>query len=305
MPPNDNRCDAEGFTRSLTALRAHRLIELAAEDHTAVMPIWARRYHDLGRLWNQTICRLHTVLCELVPGGIRKRLRVNHALEVLDGIRAETPVTQAELDLARDLLADVQHIDTRRREARQRAGRAVAAAQTTITDIHGVGPIVAGTVLGYVRDIHRFPTPDRFASYNGTAPIEVSSGDRKIYRLSRRGNRQLNHAIHMAAVTQIGHTGSEGQAYHQRKRAEGMTGKTALRALKRKLSDTLYQRMLDDARHQASKDPGGQVGNDAVSSAAGSHPNRPTLRKSHSRASKGSGHLATGWQITGTLRGDR
>jgi transposase len=64
-------------------------------------------------------------------------------------------------------------------------------------------------VLVYVRDIRRFPSRDRFASYNGTAPIEVSSGDRKIYRLSRRGNRQLNHAIHVA-VSQISYPGSQG-----------------------------------------------------------------------------------------------
>ena len=112
---------------------------------------------------------------------------------------------------------------------RRRTARAVAATRTSITDVYGVGPIVAGTVLGYVRDIRRFPTRDRFASYNGTAPIEVSSGDRKIYRLSRRGNRQLNHAIHMAAISQIRHRGSEGRAYYEKKIAEGMTGKTALR----------------------------------------------------------------------------
>jgi hypothetical protein len=121
---------------------------------------------------------------------------------------------------------------------------------------------------------------------NGTAPIEVSSGDRKIYRLSRRGNRQLNHAVHVAAVSQISHRGSEGHAYYQRKRAEGMTGKCALRALKRKISDTLYGRMLDDARRR--KDPGGQSGNDTVSSVAGSHPDRPALRTSHSRATANS-----------------
>jgi transposase len=85
----------------------------------------------------------------------------------------------------------------------------VADTPTSITDSYGVGPIVAACVLGYFRDIRRFGSRDQFVSYNGTAPIEVSSGDRKTYRLSRRGNRQLNHAIHIAAVSQISH-GSEG-----------------------------------------------------------------------------------------------
>jgi hypothetical protein len=137
-------------------------------------------------------------------------------------------------------------------------------------------------VLGYVRDIHRFADRDHFASYNGTAPIEVSSGNRKIYRLSRRGNRQLNHAIHMVAVSQIRYRDTEGRAYYDKKLAEGMTGKSALRALKRKISDSLYTRMLNDAHRLSTKDPGGQTGNDSASSATGSHP-EPALRESHSR----------------------
>ncbi len=271
---------------AVAALRARELPELTAEDHTMVMRVWSRRYHDLGRLRTQAVCRLHALLRELVPGGVRKQLRTGQAIAITDSIVAESPIAQAKLALARDLLADLARIDAQRREVKRRVAGAVAATQTTITDVYGVGPIVAGTVLGYVRDIRRFPNRDRFASYNGTAPIEVSSGDRVIHRLSRRGNRQLNHAIHVAAVTQIRHPGSEGHTYYRRKREEGMTGKCALRALKRKISDTLYTRMLNDARHHdlASKDPGGHSGNDAASSATGSHPDTPALRTSHSRA---------------------
>jgi transposase len=65
-------------------------------------------------------------------------------------------------------------------------------------------------VIGAVRDVSRFPGRDHFAAYNGTAPIEVSSGNRKIYRLSRRGNRRLNHAIDMAAVTQMRYSHRDG-----------------------------------------------------------------------------------------------
>ena len=89
-------------------------------------------------------------------------------------------------------------------------------------------------MLGYVRDIRRFPTRDRFASYNGTAPIEVSSGDRKIYRLSRRGNRQLNAAIHVVAVSQARDAGP-GQQHYRRKLAEAKTPNEARRSLKRRL----------------------------------------------------------------------
>ena len=286
---------------AVAALRAHKLPEFTVEDQPMVMRVWARRYHDLGRLRTQLLCRLHAVLCELIPGGFGKELTAGQAIEVLDRILAESPVTQAKLELAREMVVDLQRIDAQRRDARRRTARAVAASGTSITDIYGVGPIIAGAVLGYVRDIHRFASRDHFASYNGTAPIEVSSGDRKIYRLSRRGNRQLNHAIHMAAVSQIRYRTTEGRAYYEKKIAEGMTGKSALRALKRKISDALYARMIDDARRLAGQDPGGQPGNDTASSAADSHPETPALRTSHSRA-KPNPRTATGKQATLTPR---
>ena len=74
---------------------------------------------------------------------------------------------------------------------------AVAASGTTVTEVYGVGPFVACAVKGHVGDISRFASRAAFAAYNGTAPVEVSSGEKKIYRLSRRGNRRLNHAIHV------------------------------------------------------------------------------------------------------------
>ena len=102
----------------------------------------------------------------------------------------------------------------------------------------------------------------------------MSSGGRKIWRLSRRGNRRLNHAIHMAAVTQIRHRHSQGHACYQKKLAEGKTGKEALRALKRQISDAIYACLQADAQRAAArmKGPGGQPGNGSGSSAAGSHP---------------------------------
>lgn len=101
---------------------------------------------------------------------------------------------------------------------------------------------------------------DQFAAYNGTAPIEVSSGGRKVHRLSRRGNSRLNHAIHMAAVTQIRQKHSEGRAYYDKKLAEGKTHKEALRALKRQVSDAVFTRLRADARRAQAqaRDPGGQ-----------------------------------------------
>ena len=100
-------------------------------------------------------------------------------------------------------------------------------------------------ILGHVGDPARFPTRDRFAAYNGTAPIEASSGPTKRHRLNQRGNRQLNHAMHLIAVTQIRHD-TPGRAYFERKIAEGKSKKEALRALKRHISDAVWRQLQAD-----------------------------------------------------------
>jgi hypothetical protein len=119
----------------------------------------------------------------------------------------------------------------------------------------------------------------------------VSSGPRKIYRLSRRGNRRLNHAIHMAAVTQIHHRHSDGRAYYDKKLAEGKTPKEALRALKRQISNAIFACLQADAARAAARaqGPGGQQGNDSVASAAGSHPRHRLF----GQAIPGPGHHTT------------
>ena len=139
---------------------------------------------------------------------------------------------------------------------------AVKASSTSLTELFGVGPVIAATVIGDAGEVSRFASRDHFASYNGTAPIEVSSGNRKIHRLSLRGNRRLNHAIHMAAITQIRHAHSDGRAYYDRKIAEGKTHKEALRSLKRRISDAIYARLQDDARRaaQSLRGPGRATG---------------------------------------------
>jgi transposase len=275
--PNDARSVA------IAALRSPDVRTVTAEDQAAVIKIWARRHRDLSRAHNRIACRLHAVLCELVPGGFGKEITAGQADQALADIIPLGATGTARLELAYELLDELRTIAEQRRATKNRITRIVAASKTSITDIYGVGPIVAATVLGYVGDVRRFPTRDRFAAYNGTAPIDVSSGNNNVQRLSRRGNRQMNHAIHMAALSQIRYPDTAGRIYYDRKIAQGMKHKSALRALKRKISDNIYAHLIADTQRSAEKDPGGQTGNDSVSSAAGSHPEQPALRTSHSR----------------------
>jgi transposase len=261
---------------AVAALRsAARQEVVIADGHARVLKVRAKRHRDLSRTRNQAVCRLHAVLCELIPGGVPEEITAGQAARLLDQISPPGPVAQARCELAAGLLADIRHLDARRRQTRRKLAAAVKASGTSLTEVFGAGPAAAATVIGDVVIVARSGTRDRFATCNGTAPVEVSSGEKKIYRLSLRGNRRLNHAIHMAAITQIRHKHSDGRAYYERKTAAGKTRKEALRCLKRRISDAIYARLRADARNAAAaatRGPGGQPGNDSASSAAGSHP---------------------------------
>ncbi|PZS30925.1 MAG: IS110 family transposase [Pseudonocardiales bacterium] len=285
--PNDARSVAVAAMRSPDI----RAAVVAPEDHASVMKVWVRRHRDLSRTRNRIVCRLHAVLCDLVAGGFPKQISAPQAALMLAAIVPVDAVGEARLELAHELLEDLRRVDEQRRAAKRRLSSIVAASGTTVSQVYGAGPVVTATVIGDVGAIARFPTRDHFAAYNGTAPIEASSGNRTIHRLSRRGNRHLNHATHMAAVSQISHHDTTGRDYYRRKIDEDMPPKSALRSLKRKISDALYARMIADALRTARRvdesGPGGQTGNDSDSSATGSHP-EPALRKSHSRTATNS-----------------
>jgi transposase len=246
--PND------ALSVAVAALRAPRLATVERADHITVLRLLAKRSVDLGRSRNLTACRLHALLAELVPGGMPGEIYASSAQAMLAKVRPADVVVAARRDLALEHLEDLRRLDEQIKTSKKRIATAVAASGTTLLELFGVGPVVAGLVIGYSGDISRFPTRHAYAMYNGTAPIDVSSGGRITRRLNRRGNRQLNHAIHMAAVTQLRHRHSEGRVYFDRKLTEGKTKKEALRALKRRISDSVYRQLLHDATRRARED---------------------------------------------------
>jgi transposase len=194
-------------------------------------------------------------------------------------------VQQARLELAAEFTADLRRIDAQLRETRTKLAVAVRACGTSLTEVFGVGPIIAATVIGDVRDVSRFASRDRFAACNGTAPIEVSSGNRKVHRLSLRGNRRLNHAIHMAAITQIRCKHSDGRACYDKKIAEGKTPKEALRA---EAADQRCHLQAPEGRCRPRRrsrcpGPGRATGERLCRQRGRLTPRTPALRPSHSR----------------------
>lgn len=240
--PND------ALSTAIAGLRHDDLRQVGLEDHAAVLRLLTDRHRNLTALRTRTICRLHALLRELIPGGGPLRIRADRAAQLLRGVRPDTAVTVERKRMAQDLLADVRRLDRDIAAVKVRIGEAVDASGTTLTELFGVGPIVAAIVIGQVGDPRRFPSRDRFAAYNATAPIEASSGPRVRHRLNQRGNRRLNHAMHLIAVTQISHD-TPGRAYFDRKLAEGKSKKEALRSLKRHISDAVWRQLQADLDH--------------------------------------------------------
>ena len=198
---------------AIVGLRSAGLPRVVVEDHAAVMRVWIRRRRHLSRLRTKVVNQLHALLCEVVPGGFAGEISARQAAVLLETVHPSSAADQARVELAAEILDDVRRVDAQLRELHKRLTAVVLASKTSVTSIVGVGSIVAAMVVGITGDVSRFRTSDDFIAYAGTAPIEVSSGPHKIFRLWRRGNRQLNHAIHMAAVTQIRNRNSDGYAY--------------------------------------------------------------------------------------------
>ena len=231
---------------AIAALHGRQLRWVGLEDVTVVLRMLSDRRDQLSASRNRIVCRLHNHLRHLRPGGAPVHLTAQQAARLLQGIRPDGVVAIQRKQLARELVADLRQVDRQLDDIDGRIVEAVTASKTTLTEVVGIGPILAAAIIGHAGDIHRFPNRAHFASYAGTAPIEASSGDVSRHRLSRRGNRRLNAAIHMVVLTQLSHT-SPGRAYVNRRLAEGKSRREAMRALKRQLCNVIYRHLTDDA----------------------------------------------------------
>jgi transposase len=257
----------------LAALNSDGVTTVRADDLLVSLRLLCDRRDELAALRTQAVCRIHRLLAELTPGGTHRGLRASRAEQLLAKLRPAGAVDAVRLQLAHQHLEDIRALDAKMKTVREQIAALVEQTNTRLTDLYGIGPLIAGRILAEVSGIARFPSRHHFASYNGTAPIDASSGDQVRHRLSRAGNRRLNHALHMMAVTQIRQPGSGGRAYYERKRLEGKTPKEALRCLKRRLSDLVYRQMLADHARQ----PARTVGTiDACGSATTATPTPPT-----------------------------
>ena len=250
-----------------------------AEDLSTVLALLDERRNNLSTQRTRLVNQLHAMFRDLVPGGAPTDLTATIASGLLTRVRPAGPVEAARKQLARDLVAEIRDADQRLKALIVQIADTVAATGSRLTEVDGVGPVVAARLLARTRRASRFPTAAAFASYAGVAPVEVSSAERVRHRLPRGGDRQLNFALHIVALTQVRMRSSSGRAYYDTKIAAGKTHNEAMRCLKRRLADHLWRLMIRDEGSQAAG-PGGHQGATLQSSAAGSTPTASSSEKS-------------------------
>ena len=252
------------------AVRAKELRVLAADPELESLRMVIDRRDELTRQRVQTVNRLHRLLGELIPGTTKRDITALQAKAKLASVRPRDLAGKTRRRIAADELADLIAVEKKIKILTKDLNAMVAASGSSLTALPGVGAIVAARVLSEVGDVTRFADRNRFASWTGTAPLEASSGEQVRHRLSRAGNRRMNHMIHIAATTQI-RLETPGRAYYRRKLAAGKTRMEAMRCLKRRISDALYRQLLDDARAATPRavgaGPGGHCGTTLDSSA--------------------------------------
>jgi transposase len=242
--------DADAISVGVAALTSRTLTSVEIDAATSALRSIVEHRDDLVKIRTQTVNRLHIVLTRLVPAGAGRELTADQAAELLRSVRPRDLAAKILRTLAVDLISEVRQLDRRIRKAALDIEAAVAASGSTLTQLHGIGALTAGKILGRVGTITRFRSAAAFASYTGTAPIEVSSGDVVRHRLSRAGDRQLNYCLHVMALTQI-RLNTPGRAYYLKKRSQGKGHKEAMRCLKRRLSDSVYRQLVRDATDMA------------------------------------------------------
>lgn len=243
---------------SVAALHGDATV-VTGEDHTTVFALLEERRANLAAQRVRAANQLHAVLRDLVAGGAALAITAKSASTMLRTVRPASPSEKVRKELAQDLVRDLRTADALLADIEQRMSTALDDHGSRLRRVDGVGSITAVRLIGRTGRASRFPTADAFATYAGVAPIEVASGEHTRHRLSRSGDRQLNSAIHLIAVTQVRMRDSIGRGYYDTKIAEGKSRNEAMRCLKRRLANHLWRLMIADERRITSPDKRAEI----------------------------------------------
>jgi transposase len=186
---------------AVMAVRTTGLRVLSYDVELEALRMLADRREELTRQRVQTVNRLHRLLSELTPGQAKKDITKGQAKAILASVRPRDLAGKTRRRLAAEQLAELISVEKKMTALTKELKVMVLARGSTLMDLRGVGPVVAARILADVGDVARFADRNRFASWTGTAPLDASSGEQIRHRLSRAGNRKINHMLHIAAAT--------------------------------------------------------------------------------------------------------
>jgi transposase len=263
---HNRKTDAlDAHSIAVVGVRTPTLQVLQVDGELEALRILTDRREALTRRRVQTVDRLQALLAELLPGQAKRDITTGQAKKMLASVRPRDIAGKTRRRIAAEELTELIAVETKMKKTTAELKAMVLARGSTLMDLHGVGPVVAARILADVGDVARFADRNRFASWTGTAPLDASSGEQNRHRLSRAGNRRMNHMIHIAAVTQL-RLDTDGRTYYRRKGAAGKKPMEAMRCLKRRISDAVYRQLLADAERLGAS-PGGHCGATQESSA--------------------------------------
>lgn len=178
---------------AMVAVRTTGLRVLAVDAELEALRMFVERREALTRRRVQVVDRLQALLAELLPGQAKKDITTGQAKRMLASVRPRDVAGKTRRRIAAEELAELVAVETKMKKATAELKTMVLARGSHLMDLPGVGPVVAARVLADVGDVARFADRNRFASWTGTAPLDASSGEVVRHRLSRAGNRRVNH----------------------------------------------------------------------------------------------------------------
>ena len=233
--------DATAVARA--ALRHPDLPEATLAGAEREIGLLVAHRESLVRERTDKICKLRWLLHDIDPE-LAPAPRSLDRFVTLDrlALTLEKMARGIDVEICLDLIARCREITTRANELERAITALVLTHAPALLQIPGCAALTAAKIVAETAQVGRFPTEGHFARYAGTAPIPASSGARHRQRFNRRGNRQLNTAVHRIAVTQI-RMHEPAKDYIARKRAEGKTKTEAIRALKRHITRVVFKTM--------------------------------------------------------------
>jgi transposase len=242
-PGKSDQIDARAVARAVVREGVERFPAAFLDERALEIRLLADHRSDIIAERTRQISRLRWHLVDLCPDLEAKiPARQLHSGVMLDRIarRLRSEERSARHRVALDLVVSIRAISRQADGIERELRTLILACRPALLAEQGLGVLTAATLIGRIAGAERFPTDAQFARHAGVAPIPVSSGRKDRHRLHRGGDRQLNRALHVIAITRA-RIDPQTRTYLQRKQAEGKSNREALRCLKRHLARHIHR----------------------------------------------------------------